>query len=300
MKKFWVAASAALLLCWGGAFADVELFDDEDLEDVESWSSWVEGDDGLDLGSVVTVETGSPLKVVLKLGNHSGDDYPYLGVGTYGFGVKTMETLTGIKVSYTASPSKPILVSIPTKRTYEGEQVSYQATLTNGSVISLDKFTPPEWMTDEPDEEDEDAPAPYDGPANLSLVDKGDIEAGIAFSHESEGTPVTLEVTSIIFLGVEWDDDDDGREAISTKRAAKLSGISITGISAGKLGLRVPSAGNYSVAIYGVNGKMLVKTKANLVQGANTLAISKNLAKGIAIVRIQGANATLVKKISVK
>jgi hypothetical protein len=290
MKNFRLVAAAAFVLA-AFAFADVELFEDDYLE----WSSWVEGDDGDDLGSKVDINNHNPLNVVLKLGNASGDDYPYLGVGAYGFEVKTMETFTGIKVSYTTTPSnKKILVAIPTSHDFDGEQVSYEATLINGQVINLSDFTPPEWMVDEG----------YDGPLTLADVAKSDIEAGISFSHENYGQSITLEVTSITFFGVEWedddDDDDDDDTKISKTKLAKSSNLAITGISAGRLGLRVPSAGNYSVAIYGVNGKMLAQTKANLVQGANTLAISKNLAKGVAIVRIQGANATLVKKISIK
>ena len=108
------------------------------------------------------------------------------------------------------------------------------------------------------------------------------------------GTGGEMTVTSIVL------NLDGGSNKISKTNAVKSANIAIKGISSGKLNLSVPSAGNYSIAIHSVDGKMLVQTKANLVQGANILSISNNLARGVAIVRVQGANATTVKKISVK
>jgi len=285
MKKFSVAAVAALLLCWGGAFADVELFDDEYLE----WEGYT---DDYGEGTAVDIETHNPLKFVMTLSQTDNEDiWPYAGIGAF-IDVKTMETFTGLKISYTSSPSGTILVGIPTTYTFSGESVVYQATLRNGVDINLSSFSAPEWMVEEG----------YDGPATLADVDKDKIEPSIEFSHENYNKSITVEVSSIILYGVEWNEDPEDPEPtkISNSRTAKSANIAITGFSAGKIGLNVPAAGNYSVAIYGVDGRMLAQTKANLVQGPNTLAISKNLARGVAVVRIQGANAVVVKKISVK
>ena len=290
MKKFRIAAIAALVLCWGWAFADVELFNNEDLE-----IEWDSGTDGFG-GSSVETSSDDPLKAVLTLGaeptDEESDDWPWLYIGTsFTEDVKTMDNFEKIKISYTSNGK--FTVGIPTTIRFSGEDVVYQANLASGSnrsvELTLSQFYPPEWMVDEG----------FDGPANLSLVSKSDIEAGVSFSHENYGTSVEIEVTSVLFYGIELKDEDDDTQ-ISKTRLAKSANFTITGISAGRLGLRVPSAGNYSIAIYGVNGKMLAQTKANLVQGLNTLAISKNLARGVAIVRVQGANASLVKKIFVK
>jgi len=291
MKKFRVAAVAAFVLATF-AFAQIELFENEYLE-------WDYGTDGFG-GSDVSLIADNPLRASLKLGeeptDEDSDDWPWLYIGaSFTEDVKTMDNFEKIKISYTSDGK--FTVGIPTTIRFSGEDVVYQANLSSGDnktqELTLSQFFPPEWMVDEG----------FDGPANLSLVSKSDIEAGISFSHENYGGIVEIYVSSVLFYGVEWnddDDDDDDDTPILNKHTAKSANFAITGISAGKLGLRVPSAGNYSIAIYGVNGKMLAQTKANLVQGANTLAISKNLAKGVAIVRVQGANATLVKKISVK
>ena len=88
---------------------------------------------------------------------------------------------------------------------------------------------------------------------------------------------------------------------ISKTNSVKPLNFAITGITAaGRLNLTVPTAGNYSVAIYSVDGRMLAQTKANLVKGANTLPLNKNFAKGVAIVRVRGVSTDFVKKIMVK
>lgn len=279
-----------MLLCWGGAFADdyIDLIADagDDLE----WD-WDTDEFG---GSSVEPIAQNPPEAKLTLGaepdDEDSDDWPWLYIALYDFGIKTMATLEKINVSYTASPSRTIFVSIPTTHKFGGEDVSYQARLSSGQDIRLSSFTPPEWMLDEG----------YDGPSTLADVEKDDIKIGISFSHENYGEAVTLKLTSLKLYGVEWEDDGNAIKETNKKAQNKMADFAVKGISAGKLNLHVPSAGSYSIAIFGVNGKMLVKTKANLVQGANTLAINKNLAKGIAIVRVSGANATLVKKISVK
>jgi len=114
------------------------------------------------------------------------------------------------------------------------------------------------------------------------------------------GGEMTVTSIKLNFTGDDGFEGEGGSDNISKLRTVKSANIAITGISSGRLNLNVSSAGNYSIAIYSVDGRMLAQTKANLVKGINTLSISNNLARGVAIVRVQGANATAVKKITVK
>jgi len=146
-----------------------------------------------------------------------------------------------------------------------------------------------------------DAPSSYTGTLDLSKV------TGVFFGPDGGyGKSVTIKLHSVQLYGISGSgggggDGPGGPDPISKlKNGFAKKNIAITGIAAGKIGLNVPTTGNYSIAVYSVDGRMLAQTKANLVQGKNSLALGKNLAKGVAIVRIQGANAAMVKKISIK
>jgi hypothetical protein len=298
MKKFRIAAVAALVLFWGWAFAAdyIEVFEAEELE-------WERDFDNYDVGTDVQVDDNpNPLKATLKLGKEFYDEedednsiWPYLSLSAYLDA--DISQMTKVDIEYSTNKSG-VRFGFLTEHKYDGEQVVYSAGLSNGnnksSSFELNQFVVVGWAVDSDNE------SPYNGPEDLSRVEKNMIEPTIVFYHEVDNTSIDIEVTSIKIYGANWT-EENGEDAIKNPRhAVKSANFAITGISAGRLGLRVPSAGNYSVAIYGVNGKMLAQTKANLVQGLNTLAISKNLARGVAIVRVQGANATLVKKISIK
>ena len=82
--------------------------------------------------------------------------------------------------------------------------------------------------------------------------------------------------------------------------ARNSSNVRIGAFRSGNLSLNVSAAGVYNVSIYGMDGKRLAHTAANLVQGANSLAIGQNLARGVAVVRVEGANANLQKRISIR
>jgi len=78
------------------------------------------------------------------------------------------------------------------------------------------------------------------------------------------------------------------------------SSLQINGFRAGNLSLDVANSGMYNISIHDVSGKMLAQTNANLAAGVNSLQIGQNIARGVVIVRIQGANANLVRRVSVR
>ena len=78
------------------------------------------------------------------------------------------------------------------------------------------------------------------------------------------------------------------------------SGLQINGLNAGVLSLNVANAGMYNISIHSIDGRVLAQTSANLVAGVNSLTFEQNLAKGVAIVRVQGANTSSVRRISIR
>jgi hypothetical protein len=246
-----------------------------------NWTSYVEGDDAPDRGSRVNITSQNPLTATMKLGESDDDAEEWAWHGLlFWLSGTDFSPLTKVEVKYTSD--KALDFSVGTGETNEqkitlpaGTNQTREMTISSAKAASFGR------------------------------------EAGVTFSlsDNDEGQTVTLTVTSVKLYGMRWedddDDDDDDDDENSIKKSTtvslkKAANIAVTGISAGKIGLTVPTTGNYSVGIYSIDGKMLAQTKVNLVQGVNSLTLGKNLAKGIAIVRIQGTNTALVKKISIK
>jgi hypothetical protein len=254
------------------------------------WSSYKDNFGGTE----IAINNENPLQATLKLGAQEGTNYPYLGLGVY-LAEDAFLNFTTVEVNYTASGALKLGIGVldaEGKLDDYGEPIeaTYELTLPAGSnerTFTLSNFAKPGWT-----------PTGFVGPANLSLADPQNLVPGVVFFHATYGATIEIEVTSLKV------DGQNGGTSNITKpmngKTAKSTTLAITGISAGKLGLTVPTAGNYTVALYSVDGKMIAQTKANLTRGANTLSIGRNLAKGVVVVRIQGMNTQLVKKIMVK
>jgi hypothetical protein len=255
------------------------------------WTNWEYYKDDFG-GTSIVIDNEDPLQAKLILGEQEGGDYPYLGLSTY-LETGLFEKLNKIEIAYTTNGALKIGISVSCEPFDEDEwstnitSVTYEAVLpaAGGTItLQLSDFKKPSW------------PTKYTGPANLGGVDKSKITAGVTFFHAVYGTTVEIEVTSLkVYLG-------DGQNSIpNTRRAVRsTAAMSINGFSAGRLSLNVPANGQYTVSLYSVDGRMLSQTKANLNQGVNTLSIGRNLAKGVVIVRIQGANAQLVRKLTIR
>lgn len=85
----------------------------------------------------------------------------------------------------------------------------------------------------------------------------------------------------------------------TTNRAA-ASNLRIGAFRAGKLNLNVANAGEYTVSIHSIDGRVLARKQANLTAGANSLDFGENLARGIAIARVSGINTTSQRRISIR
>jgi peptidoglycan/xylan/chitin deacetylase (PgdA/CDA1 family) len=255
------------------------------------WDTYADG-----YGSVVSHSyNGTYLQAKFELAqsNASENIWPYLGIGTY-FEAEFMVDLKYVEITYTASAAVRVGIGLATTTDDvddKGDPITatYSANLPAGThteIRSLAQFVKPSWTPDT-----------FEGPVNLSLADMT-LANGIIFFHETYGTTVDITVNSIkLIFG--------GSASINPQQrnnAARRAGnsIQINNFRAGNLNLNVGQSGLYTVSIHDVSGRVLAQTRTNLVAGTNSLSIGQNLARGIAIVRIEGANATLVRRISVR
>jgi len=104
-------------------------------------------------------------------------------------------------------------------------------------------------------------------------------------------------VKSLRLIGVS--DDTEPVAIVATKKSVSQKGISVSGISGSKINLNIAKAGVYQVDIYAVNGRRLFSEKQNLRVGTNYVSI-KGIAKGVAIIRVSGLNASLRQKLIIK
>lgn len=87
---------------------------------------------------------------------------------------------------------------------------------------------------------------------------------------------------------------------INQSSSIEHSTIVFSGISSNWLNLKVSSAGSYTISIYSLNGQMLAQQKEHLSVGDNSLSMSSKLAKGLAIVSVQGIGLNIEKKLIIR
>jgi len=237
----------------------------------------------------------------LSLGQSSGY-WPYLGLSTW---PQDITRTAEVKITYISDGIFSLGIGLKGTGALDGDgnpaSVDYIVPLNKSStpetvILPLKLFRAPAHPI-----------AGFTGPANLCLADREEF-AGLTFAHTNYGQTVNLQVLSLElrFGDVTGDCTTDsgggggGGVGVSGGINAARSRLAITGISAGRLGLSVPMAGLYTVSIHSPDGRMLAHTEANLVQGVNSLVVGRNFARGVAIVRIQGANSVLVRRVSIK
>ncbi|MDR0304939.1 MAG: T9SS type A sorting domain-containing protein [Chitinispirillales bacterium] len=235
--------------------------------------------DGLVINSYYPI-----LEAKLPFGSSNETDDIWAWVSLSSYIAESLEGLDSIIIEYEADEDMAVVISMPGD--HEFSVKLSKSNVKKTVTAKIGQFSLPSWDK-------------WSGSLDLTKAD------GISFApHEdvegSDGKIITIKLHSVKVYGVDDEGDDPYPNSKPKGAIAKSANIAVTGISAGKLGLNVPSTGNYSIAVYSVDGRMLAQTKANLVKGINTLPINKNLAHGIAVVRVQGANTTLIKKISIR
>jgi len=215
--------------------------------------------------------------------NPSGNDYSW-AQAFVGFNAGDFVSAVSITLTYTSSRAIELILGDPAlTRTGEGYMYPLAASNTPRTLtIPISDFAQPEWVS-----------ASNRRPNVLANISSVLFQATVAGQS-----------TEVIITELKFNHTGGGSVAISdgiggVRARAVSNAISVTGISAGKLGLSVPSSGEYTVSFYNIDGRMISQTKTQLVQGVNTLPVG-NLAKGVTLVRIQGANAQLVKRVVVK
>ena len=246
-----------------------------------TWSSYT---DNYDIGSDVdfSYPEEGPLTATLTLGTGSATlGWPYIGLGT--FGNVEFTNLVGVEIIYTADRDLNMSIGLTVGVLAAEYNVSLTAGTERSASFTLDQFVRAQWP-----------PEGFEGPANLGLADMSNAD-GITFFHGTAGATVELTVTSIKLVFGE-----PASIRPQARNAVRAGALQINGFRAGVLNLSVGQAGAYTVSIHDVSGRVLAQTKTNLVAGANSLTIGNNLARGIAIIRIEGANATLVRRVSIR
>jgi hypothetical protein len=118
-----------------------------------------------------------------------------------------------------------------------------------------------------------------------------------AVESGAEPLATNIVVKSLRLIGVS--DDTEPVAIVATKKPVSQKGILVSGISGSKINLNIAKAGVYQVDIYAVNGRRLFSEKQNLRAGINFVSI-KGMAKGVAIIRVSGLNASLQQKLIIK
>jgi len=257
------------------------------------WTNWnTRLADAHGVNSSVTVNNENPLRATLVVGAQSGNTWPWVTLAAF-FAENFFNSLTGIEITYTSN--LPVFLSVGSTQTQGTDVITYRNRLDasatpNTVILPLSAFTVPQWLIS----------AGWSGSTNLADAPRNVIIPGLSFGHENYGQTVNLVVTSIKLHGISGGGATSIIPQARDNVRATASSLQINGLNAGILSLNVPSSGTYNVSIHDVSGRMLTQTSANLAAGVNSLAIGNNIAKGVVVVRIQGTNANLVRRISVR
>jgi len=101
----------------------------------------------------------------------------------------------------------------------------------------------------------------------------------------------TLTIKGLILFGAKGTEQVSLTNSMPTKNGA----LGITQITSNALSLNVPVAGNYSVAVVGLNGRVVANiANSSLTTGVNKLNLN-NLSTGVYLVKVSGVagNVTL-------
>lgn len=252
-------------------------------------TGWAKSVDNFKLGSNVVItagKDGNPLELAMTLGTRETDNDPW----PYAGATHTVKQLTGVKgieITYTSDRDFNVGIGYWSTSLSFGFNASVQSSDTKKTVlIPIEELTKTYSDAENPSE---DPSSIYDA---LDLTGLYTQLAGIVY-----GETTNLKVYSLKFRA----EIESGITAIKKGASAKQIGpISFTGINASKLNLNVAKAGVYSFDIFSVNGKRLFTAKTTLSSGTNQVSMPKNLAKGVAVIRVSGLNTKLEQKILVK
>jgi len=298
------ASGGAGAIDWGFTIWVDSVFNTE-IEFVErTWSGWCD-DDGIPEEKPEEARTGSaytvpkkaktdPLVASLTLGENkivNGKTYwPSVEVSTsYSY------ALTGLKeivVTYTSDKD----VSLGIGKWTQKMSFGFAATLPASTTEKTFTLTPDMFDMTYSEYENDAERARVPGSLRDALGTTG---LSISFSGVDEGTTTNIKVSSLKFKGIP-NKSTPQKTSIAQDLNKKLgAAITLSGVSSNKINLNVAKAGVYQVDIYAVNGRRLFSEKQNLRAGTNFVSI-KGIAKGVAVIRVSGLNASLQQKFIIK
>jgi hypothetical protein len=242
------------------------------------WSKSIDSKSDVTIGN----QDGA-LTLEIELAETDGVNWPYAGA------TRTVGVLTGVKgieITYTADRNFTVGVGYWSPNLGFGFNAPIQSSQTQKTVV-----IPIEELTKTYSDAKEDG-IPRDPSSIYDALDFTGLYVQLAANTYGETT--NLKVYSLKFRA----------DAVSITNPGiknnRQRAISLGGISASRLNLNVAQAGVYSVDIFSVNGKQLFTTKTTLSAGRNQISMPKNLAKGVAIIRVSGLNAKVEQKMLIK
>ncbi|MCL2845359.1 MAG: polysaccharide deacetylase family protein [Chitinivibrionia bacterium] len=263
--------------------------------------TWTSRADAHDRNSSANISNQNPLTAALHVGindtisrNPNVINWTWANVSAF-FTAGLFNNLTGVEITYTSN--LPAMLTIGSTARLGDDAVVYSVELPasatqNTLMFSLSDFEAPQWMWDWDN-------ADAGTIRYLNDVAKANIISGLEIAHENRGETLNITVSSIKLHGI-----SGGNPSVipSSRNVSRTSGnaLAINSFNAGNLNLNVSSAGMYNVSIHDISGRVLAQTSASLTAGANSLQLGQNIARGVVIVRVQGANATLTRRISIR
>ncbi|MCL2845986.1 MAG: polysaccharide deacetylase family protein [Chitinivibrionia bacterium] len=248
------------------------------------WSYYVEGDSSVDRGSRVNITSdGQTENMVarLQLGTSQSPNYAWLGLQLWLADANiNFSGITGVRITYTAD--NPVRFVLCTETSTGDPDWAPTGTELQAGTHTVNLTL-------------QQVRAGLSNPASTDI-------RSLTFFHTEQGETVNLTVSSLTLVGAQWSGGSSSviPQTHNAVRTANNTALAINGFNAGNLSLNVGQAGMYNISIHSIDGRMLSQTSANLVSGVNSLNIGQNIARGVVVVRIQGANATLVRRISVR
>jgi len=245
-------------------------------------------------GSDWEIKNQKPLEAVLTVGSHKIVNGETIWPSTE-ISIDYEYALTGLKeiiVKYTSDKDVNLGIGKWTSKMAFG----FASTLPASAVEKTVTLTPDMFDMTYSEYANEQERAKVPGSLRDAL---GITDLGISFSGIDEGTKTNIKVSSLRFIGIPDTVTPQKTSILKDSNKKLKTAISLAGVYSNKINLNVAKAGVYQVDIYAVNGRRLFSEKQNLRAGTNSISI-KGIAKGVAIIRVNGLNASLQQKFIIK
>ncbi|MGM0461432.1 MAG: polysaccharide deacetylase family protein [Fibrobacterota bacterium] len=236
----------------------------EVLEDL----GWEMSTDEFEVGSEGTVENAGETPVTFSMtqgvSNPDEDEWAWASASSWLPNESTLDGVTEIELTYTADES--FQVGLGT------EDYGYKAVMSAGEDETV-RLSPADDFEKVWGEEE------------LNLADI----TGVNIGTEVEGS-VNVELSSVKLFNY------GGTPVISDGGSVSQSSIQLNRLTRSGLTLNVAQRGNYEIALFSPQGRMIQSINTDLSAGSNSLRFDSDLSRNMVIIRVTGAGASSVSR----